>query len=88
MAGTALTHRTYGVNVSSRMIMGILVKNLWINGYSAMIMDRGMSETGRIRAMSELGLTMICGLHKTNDIKSIIGTVDRNEIYIKRSHTI
>ena len=81
--GFPLMHRIYGGNMSNRMIMDDMVKDLWVNGYTAIVMDRGMSDPERIRGMIELGFNMICGLRKTGDIKRIISTVDRNEIYTK-----
>ena len=81
--GFPLMHRTYSGNVSNRMIMDDLVKDLWINGYTAIVVDRGMSDSQRIKSMLELNFTMICGLKKTPDLKKIIDTMDRNGIYTK-----
>ena len=48
------------------------------------IMDRGMSDPGRIKSMIELKFTMICGLKKTQNLKRIIDGIDRNDIYTKK----
>lgn len=85
--GFPLLHRTYGGNISNRMIMDDLVKDLWLNGYTVIIVDRGMSDRERIKAMLDLGFTMICGLRKTKDLITIIDTVDRGDIYTK-SHRV
>ena len=74
-------------NVSNRMIMDDLVKDLWLNGYTVIVVDRGMSDPKRIKSMLELNFTMICGLKKTPDLKKIIDTVDRNDIYTK-NHSV
>ena len=81
--GFPLMHRTYGGNISNRMIMDDLVKDLWINGYTVIVVDRGMSDPQRIKSMLSLNFTMICGLRKTEDLKRIIDTVDREDIYRK-----
>ena len=76
-------HRTYPGNVSNRLIMDDLVKDLWMNGYTVIVVDRGMSDTGRIKSLLGLKFTMICGLRKTKDLKGIIDSVDRDAIYTK-----
>lgn len=81
--GFPLMHRIYGGNISNRMIMDDMVRDLWVNGYTAIVMDRGMSDPARIRKMIELGFNIICGLRKTNDVKRIINAVDRDDIYTK-----
>ena len=85
--GFPLMHRTYSGNVSNRMIMDDLVKDLWPNGYTVIVVDRGMSDPKRIKSMVELNFTMICGLKKTPYLKKIIDTVDRNDIYTK-NHSV
>lgn len=82
--GFPLFHRVYGGNVSNRVIMDDLVKDLWMKGYMVIIMDRGMSDPGRIKSMLDLKFTMICGLRKTQDLKKIIDGIDRNDIYTKK----
>ena len=82
--GFPLFHRTYGGNVSNRSIMDDIVKDLWLKGYTVIIMDRGMSDPGRIKSMLELKFTIICGLKKTPDLKKIIDGIDRNDIYTKK----
>ena len=82
--GFPLFHRTYGGNVSNRSIMDDIVKDLWLKGYTMIIMDRGMSDPGRIRAMLELKFTIISGLKKTPELKKIIDGIDRNDIYTKK----
>jgi hypothetical protein len=42
--------------------MDDLVKDLWTKGYMVIVMDRGMSDLGRIKSLIELKFTMICGL--------------------------
>ena len=64
--------------------MDDLVKDLWMKGYTVIIMDRGMSDPGRIKSMVEMKFTMICGLKKTQDLKKIIDNIDRNDIYTKK----
>ena len=64
--------------------MGDIVKDLWMKGYTVVIMDRGMSYPVRIKSMLELKFTMICGLKKTPDLKRIIDGIDRNYIYTKK----
>lgn len=81
--GFPLFHRIYGGNISNRVIMDDLVKDLWMNGYTAIIVDRGMSDPKRIKSLLELTFTMICGLKKTLDLKKIIDGIDRDEIYTK-----
>ncbi len=81
--GFPLMHRTYGGNVSNRFIMDDLVKDLWMNGYTVIVVDRGMSDPVRIKSLIGLKFIMICGLRKTKDLKKIIDTVDRNNIYTK-----
>ena len=85
--GFPLMHRTYGGNISNRFIMDDLVKDLWINGYTVIVVDRGMSDPTRIKSLIDLKFIMICGLRKTKDLKKIMDTVDRNEIYT-RNHRI
>ena len=70
--GFPLFHRVYPGNVPNRSIMGDIVKDLWMKGYTVVIMDRGMSDPGRIKSMLELKFTMICGLKKTPDLKGFI----------------
>ena len=82
--GFPLFHRVYGGNISNRSIMDDLVKDLWMKGYTVIIMDRGMSDPGRIKSMIEMKFTMICGLKKTQDLKKIIDNIDRNDIYTKK----
>ena len=82
--GFPLFHRVYPGNVSNRSIMGDIVKDLWMKGYTVVIMDRGMSDPVRIKSMLELKFTMICGLRKTPDLKRIIDGIDRNDIYTKK----
>lgn len=82
--GFPLFHRVYAGNVSNRSIMDDIVKDLWMKGYMVIIMDRGMSDPGRIRSMLDLKFTMICGLRKTQDLKRIIDGIDRNDIYTKK----
>jgi transposase len=45
--GFPLFHRVYPGNISSRSIMDDIVKDLWLKGYTAIIMDRGLSDPGR-----------------------------------------
>ena len=80
--GFPLFHRVYGGNISNRSID--LVKDLWTKGYMVIVMDRGMSDPGRIKSLLELKFTMICGLKKTYDLKKIIDGMDRNDIYTKK----
>ncbi|EQD65700.1 transposase IS4 family protein, partial [mine drainage metagenome] len=82
--GFPLFHRLYPGNVSNRSIMDDLVKDPWMKGYTVIIVDRGMSDPGRIKSMLELKFTMICGLKKTQDLKKIIDGTDRNDIYTKK----
>ena len=82
--GFPLFHRVYPGNVSNRSIMDDIVKDLWLKGYTVIIMDRGMSDPGRIKSMLDLKFTMICGLKKTPDLKRIIDGIDRNDIYTKK----
>lgn len=82
--GFPLFHRVYGGNISNRSIMDDLVKDLWTKGYMVIVMDRGMSDPGRIKSLLELKFTMICGLKKTYDLKKIIDGMDRNDIYTKK----
>lgn len=81
--GFPLMYRTYGGNVSNRFIMDDIVKDLWMDNYTVIVVDRGMSDPVRIQSMLDLKFTMICGLRKTANLKKIIDTVDRNEIYRK-----
>ena len=83
--GFPLFHRAYPGNVSNRSIMDDLVKDLWMKGYTVIIVDRGMSDPGRIKSMLKLKFTMICGLKKTQDLKKIIDGIDRNDIYTKKN---
>ena len=83
--GFPLFHRTYGGNTSNRNIMDDLVKDLWMKGYTVTIMDRGMSDPGRIKSMLELKFAMICGLKKSNDLKKIIDSMDKADIYTKKN---
>ncbi len=85
--GFPLFQRTYGGNISNRMIMDDLVKDLWMKGYTVIVVDRGMSDPGRIQSLLKLKFIMICGMKKTPDLKRIIDTIDRNEIYTK-SHLV
>ena len=78
--GFPLFHRVYPGNVSNRFTMGDIVKDLWLKGYTVVIMDRGLSGPGRIKSMLEMKFTMICGLKKTQDLKRIIDGIDRNDI--------
>lgn len=82
--GFPLFHRVYGGNISNRPIMDDIVKDLWMKGYMVIIMDRGMSDPGRIKSMIEMKFTMISGLKKTPDLKKIIDGIDRNDIYTKK----
>ena len=82
--GFPLFHRVYGGNISNRSIMDDLVKDLWTKGYMVIVMDRGMSDPGRIKSLLELKFTMICGLKKTYDLKKIIDGMGRNDIYTKK----
>ena len=82
--GFPLFHRVYPGNVSNRSIMDDIVKDMWLKGYTVIIMDRGMSDPGRIKSMLDLKFTMICGLKKTPDLKRIIDGIDRNDIYTKK----
>jgi Transposase len=82
--GFPLFHRVYPGNISNRSIMDDIVKDLWLKGYTVIIMDRGTSDPGRIKSMIELKFTMICGLKKTQDLKRIIDGIDRNDIYTKK----
>ncbi|MGP6208064.1 transposase [Cuniculiplasma sp. SKW3] len=82
--GFPLFHRIYPGNVSNRSIMDDIVKDLWLKDYTAIIMDRGMSDPKRIKSMLDLKFTMISGLKKTPDLKRIIDGIDRNEIYTKK----
>ena len=82
--GFPLFHRVYPGNVSNRSIMDDIVKDLWLKGYTVIIMDRGMSDPGRIKSMIELKFVMICGLKKSPDLKRIIDGIDRNDIYTKK----
>ena len=82
--GFPLFHRVYPGNVSNRSIMDDIVKDLWLKGYTVVIMDRGMSDPWRIKSMLDLKFTMICGLKKTPDLKRIIDGIDRNDIYTKK----
>lgn len=82
--GFPLFHRVYSGNISNRSIMDDLVKDLWTKGYMVIVMDRGMSDPGRIKSLLELKFTMICGLKKTYDLKKIIDGMDRNDIYTKK----
>jgi hypothetical protein len=69
--GLPLMHRTYDGNVSNRFIMDDLVKDLWMNGYTVIVVDRGMSDPARIKPLIDLKFIMICGLRKTKDLKKI-----------------
>ncbi len=82
--GFPLFHRVYPGNISNRSIMDDIVKDLWLKGYTVIIMDRGMSDPGRVESLIELKFTMICGLKKTQDLKRIIDGIDRNDIYTKK----
>ena len=82
--GFPLFHRVYPGNISNRSILDDIVKDLWLKGYTVIIMDRGMSDPGRIKSMIELKFIMICGLKKTPDLKRIIDGIDRNDIYTKK----
>ena len=81
--GFPLFHRVYGGNISNRSIMDDIVKDLWMRDYKTIIMDRGMSDPGRIKSLIDLKFTMICGLKKTQDLKKIIDGIDRDRIYTK-----
>jgi hypothetical protein len=82
--GFPLFHRVYPGNVSNRSIMDDIVNDLWLKGYTVVIMDRGLSDPGRIKSMLELKFTMICGLKKIPGLKRIIDGIDRNDIYTKK----
>ncbi|MEM0135322.1 MAG: hypothetical protein QXU18_08885 [Thermoplasmatales archaeon] len=75
-----MMHRTYGGNVSNRFIIDDQVNDLWMNGYTVIVVDRGMSDPARIKSLIDMKFTMICGLRKTKDLKTIIDTIDRNDI--------
>ena len=64
--------------------MDDIVKDLWLKGHTVIIMDRGMSDPGRIKSKIELKFVMICGLKKSPDLKRIIDGIDRNDIYTKK----
>jgi hypothetical protein len=81
--GFPLMHRIYGGNISNGMIMDDMINDLWVNGYTAIVMDPRMSDPRRIMAIIEPVFSIICGLRKTNEIKKIIDTVDRDDIYTK-----
>ncbi|MEM3860027.1 MAG: hypothetical protein QXV17_08335 [Candidatus Micrarchaeaceae archaeon] len=80
--GFPLMHRTYGGNVSNRFIMDDLVNDLWMNGYTVIVVNKGTSDPARIKSLIDLKFTMICGLRKTKYLKKI-NTVDRKDIYTK-----
>ncbi|MGC8581308.1 MAG: transposase [Thermoplasmata archaeon] len=82
--GFPLFHRVYPGNISPKSIMGDVAKELWMKGYTAIIMDRGMLDPGKIKSMLDLKFTIICGLKKTPEFKSIIDGIDRNEVYTKK----
>jgi hypothetical protein len=37
----SLMHRIYSGNTSNRMIMEDMAKDLWVNGYTAIVMTKG-----------------------------------------------
>jgi hypothetical protein len=46
-----------------------IVKELWMKGNTAIIMDRGMLDPGKIKFMIDLEFTHICGLNKRPELK-------------------
>ena len=75
---------TYSGNVSNRFIMDDIVKGLWMDNYTVIVVDRGISDPVPIQSMLDLKFTMTCGLKKTPGLKRIIDGIDRNDIYTKK----
>ena len=83
--GFPLMHRTYGGNISNRKIFLDLTKDLFLRGYTSILMDRGMIDTGRLQDLISLGFTIIAGIRKSADLKRIIDRIPRDEIYSRDS---
>ncbi|MEM3908272.1 MAG: hypothetical protein QXZ17_15655 [Nitrososphaerota archaeon] len=82
--GLPLIHRTYDGNVSNRFIMDDLVNDLWMDGYTVIVVNKGTSDPTRIKSLIDLKFTIVCGLRKTKDLKEI-NTVDQKDIYTKNN---
>ena len=83
--GFPLMHCTYGGNISNRKIFNDITKDLFLRGYTSILMDRGMLDTGRLQDLISLGFTVIAGIRKSADLKRIIDQVPRDEIYSRQN---
>ena len=83
--GFPLMHRTYGGNISNRKIFNDITKDLFLRGYTSILMDRGMLDTGRLQDLISPGFTVIAGIRKSADLKRVIDQVPRDEIYSRQN---
>ena len=81
--GFPLMHRTYGGNINNRKIFNDLTKDLFFRGYTSILMDRGMVDTGRLKDLTAMGFSIIAGVRKSQDLKDMIDRIPRDSIYSK-----
>ncbi len=79
--GFPLMHRTYGGNINNRKIFNDLTKDLFLRGYTSILMDRGMLDTGRLADLTAMEFKIIAGIRKSQDLKDLIDQISRDDLY-------
>ena len=68
---------------SWRKIFNDLTKDLFLRGYTSILMDRGMVDTGRLKDLTAMGFSIIASVRKSQDLKDMIDRIPRDSIYSK-----
>jgi transposase len=81
--GFPLFHRVYPGNTMTMTIFSDLVKDPWLRGFNSIIVDRGMISPGKLEELLEMNFVLIAGIRKSPELKRLIDTIPREEIYSK-----
>ncbi|MGC8617956.1 MAG: hypothetical protein ACP5UZ_04325, partial [Thermoplasmata archaeon] len=83
--GFPLFHRVYPGNTMNMTIFSDLVKDLWIKGFNSIVVDRGMISPGELEDLLEMKFVLIAGIKKSPELKRLIDTIPKEEIYSKNA---
>lgn len=82
--GFPLFHRVYPGTIMTMKIFSDLAKDLWVRGFNSIVVDRGMINTGELEDLLEMKFVLIPAIKKSPELKRLIDTIPREEIYSKK----
>lgn len=82
--GFPVMHRTYSGNISDMRIFSEMSAMLRERDFDSIIMDRGAHSKDNINRIGELGMRAVIGLRKTPELKKLISSVPREELYSRK----